>query len=214
MERLKVNEIFVSIQGESSRAGLACAFVRLTGCPLRCRWCDTTYAYHQGREMSLEEILLRVASLGVELVEVTGGEPLAQEATPELLRLLCDSGHQVMLETSGALDLAPVDLRVRVIMDIKCPGSGMAQHMHWPNLEHLKPGDEVKFVLADRRDYDYARQAIQRHDLARRCQVLLSVVHGALEPRRVVEWMLADRLPARFQLQLHKYIWPPDQRGV
>lgn len=214
MERLKVNEIFVSIQGESSRAGLACAFVRLTGCPLRCRWCDTTYAYHQGREMSLEEILLRVASFGVELVEVTGGEPLMQEQTPELLRQLCDSGHQVMLETSGALDLAPVDLRVRVIMDIKCPGSGMAQRMHWPNLEHLKPGDEVKFVLADRRDYDYARQAVQRHDLARRCRVLLSVVHGALEPRRVVEWMLADRLPARFQLQLHKYIWPPDQRGV
>jgi len=214
VERLKVNEIFVSIQGESSRAGLACAFVRLTGCPLRCRWCDTTYAYHQGREMSLEEILLRVASFGVELVEVTGGEPLMQEQTPELLRQLCDSGHQVMLETSGALDLAPVDLRVRVIMDIKCPGSGMAQRMHWPNLEHLKPGDEVKFVLADRRDYDYARQAVQRHDLARRCRVLLSVVHGALEPRRVVEWMLADRLPARFQLQLHKYIWPPDQRGV
>lgn len=214
MGALVVNELFVSIQGESSRVGLPCVFVRLTGCPLRCRWCDTTYAYDEGRTMSLEEILMRVASFGVELVEVTGGEPLMQEQTPELLRQLCDSGHQVMLETSGALELAPVDLRVRVVMDIKCPGSGMAERMHWPNLELLKADDEVKFVLADRQDYEYARQVMERHDLARRCRVLLSVVHGALKPREVVQWMLADRLPARFQLQLHKYIWPPDQRGV
>lgn len=214
MGALVVNELFVSIQGESSRVGLPCVFVRLTGCPLRCRWCDTTYAYDEGRTMSLEEILMRVASFGVELVEVTGGEPLMQEQTPELLRQLCDSGHQVMLETSGALELAPVDLRVRVVMDIKCPGSGMAERMHWPNLELLKADDEVKFVLADRQDYEYARQVMERHDLARRCRVLLSVVHGTLKPREVVQWMLADRLPARFQLQLHKYIWPPDQRGV
>lgn len=214
MPTLKVNEIFLSIQGESSWAGLACAFVRLTGCPLRCRWCDTTYAYEEGRDLPLAEVLARVRGLGSRLVEVTGGEPLAQERTPELVDALLAAGHVVLVETSGALDIRVLDRRTHIIMDVKCPGSGMSERMHWPNLEKLGPRDEVKFVLADRADYEYARRVVAEHGLAGRVGLLLSPVMGLIEPRQVVQWMLADRLPARFQLQLHKYIWPPEARGV
>lgn len=164
--------------------------------------------------MALDQAAGKASDLGVGLVEVTGGEPLAQEACPELLTLLCDQGLTVLLETGGALDTAPVDPRVHVILDVKCPSSGMADRMHWPNLDRLGPDDEVKFVIADRADYDYAKLIMARHGLARRARVLISTVHGALDPRQAVEWLLADRLPARFQLQLHKYIWPPTARGV
>jgi 7-carboxy-7-deazaguanine synthase len=214
MPTLKVNEIFLSIQGESSWAGLACAFVRLTGCPLRCRWCDTAYAYEQGRETPLAEVVARVQALGSGLVEVTGGEPLAQAATPALVRALLEAGRTVLVETSGALDIGALDRRARVIMDVKCPSSGMGGRMHWPNLGKLRPHDEVKFVLADRADYEYARAVVTERGLAGRAGLLLSPVMGMIEPRQVVEWMLADRLPARFQLQMHKYIWPPEARGV
>ncbi len=214
MPILKVNEIFLSIQGESSWAGLACAFVRLTGCPLRCRWCDTAYAYEDGEYLSLNEVVRRVLDFGVGLAEVTGGEPLAQAASLELITGLCDLGRTVLLETSGAFDIRPVDRRARIIMDVKCPSSGMHERLHRPNLDSLGPRDEVKFVLAGRPDYDYARGLILGQGLHRRCQVLLSTVQGELAPAQVVEWMLADRLPARFQLQMHKYIWPGRERGV
>lgn len=211
---LMVNEIFYSIQGESSWAGLPCAFVRLSGCPLRCRWCDTSYAWEEGREMSLERILARVEEHQAPLVELTGGEPLAQKNSLALLSALCSAERTVLLETSGALSIAPVDQRVHIIMDIKCPSSGMSHRMHWPNLEQLKKSDEVKLVLADEEDYRFARRVIKEHDLAARCGVLISTVHGSIEARQVVEWILADRLPVRFQLQMHKYIWPPEKRGV
>lgn len=212
--RLEVCEIFLSIQGESSFAGLSCSFVRLAGCPLDCRWCDTPYAKEPGQNLTLEAITGQVRDLGVGLVEITGGEPLAQEATPTLLEMLLEWGHTVLLETSGAFDIARVPGEVHLIMDIKCPSSGMAQRMHWPNLELLKPHHELKFVLASREDYDYARELISKHRLAERCTLLLSTVMDQVEPSQVVQWMLQDKLPARFQLQLHKYIWPPDQRGV
>lgn len=212
--RLQVAEIFLSIQGESSFAGLPCAFVRLAGCPLRCRWCDTAYARAGGQAMALEEAVERVLAHGVDLVEVTGGEPLAQPGGPALVGALCDAGRTVLVETSGALDIAGLDPRAHVIMDVKCPGSGMDQRLHRPNLARLRPRDEAKFVLASRADYEYAVSVIRAHGLERRTQVLLSTVHGTLAPRQAVEWMLADRLRARFQLQLHKYIWGPEARGV
>ncbi|MBI5522318.1 MAG: radical SAM protein [Desulfarculus sp.] len=214
MARLMVSELFVSIQGESSFAGWPCAFVRLAGCPLACRWCDSLYARQGGEPLALDQAVAWAAGQGVELVEVTGGEPLAQPASLELISRLCDLGRTVLVETSGALDIAPVDPRARVIMDVKCPSSGMHERLHRPNLEALQPRHEVKFVLAGRADYEYARAMLTEHGLARRCQVLLSTVHGQLAPAQAVEWMLSDRLPARFQLQLHKYIWPGQERGV
>ena len=213
-QQLLINEIFHSIQGESTYAGLPCSFVRLAGCPLRCRWCDTVYARDTGDYMGIDWIVSQVESLGSELVEVTGGEPLAQAGVHQLLSELCDTDRTVLLETSGAFDIGPVDPRVHVIMDLKCPSSGMSGRMELSNLEKLKPEDEVKFVLAGREDYDHAARMITRFDLHQRCKVLISAVHGKLEKRIAVEWMLADRLPARFQLQMHKYIWPPDARGV
>lgn len=212
--QLEICEIFVSIQGESSFAGLPCTFVRTAGCPLDCRWCDTDYAKRPGHIVDLEAIAARVRELGVELVELTGGEPLAQAGSPALLSLLLSQGHTLLLETSGAFDIAAVPEPVHVIMDVKCPSSGMAGRMHWPNLERLRPHHQVKFVIADRADYEYARRVMARHHLPQRAQVLLSVVLGRIAPSRVVQWLLADRLPARFQLQVHKYIWPPEARGV
>ena len=214
MTFLRVNELFVSIQGESSHAGLACAFVRLTGCPLECAWCDTAHARHEGRPLALGAVVDWVAGQGVGLAEVTGGEPLAQEAAPALISALCDRGLTVLVETSGALDITVVDRRARVIMDVKCPSSGMHQRLLLANLGHLQAKDETKFVLADRADYEYARSFMARHGLAGRCQVLLSTVTGRLAPAQAVAWMLEDRLPARFQLQMHKYIWPGVERGV
>ncbi|MFZ5586933.1 MAG: radical SAM protein [Thermodesulfobacteriota bacterium] len=214
MTVLMVSELFVSIQGESSFAGLPCAFVRLAGCPLACRWCDTAYARRGGQPRALGDLLAWAAAQNVDLVEVTGGEPLAQAGCPELLAGLCDQGHAVLLETSGALDIAAVDERVHVIMDVKCPSSGMHQRLHRPNLALVAAKDEVKFVVADRADYEYARDLIRVHGLESRCQVLVSTVFGQVEPAEVVAWMLADRLRARFQLQLHKLIWPHRDRGV
>jgi 7-carboxy-7-deazaguanine synthase len=214
MYKLKVCEIFLSLQGESSFVGLPCVFVRTSGCPLECRWCDTTYAKTEGHDMILEEILGKVAGLGVELVELTGGEPLAQEAAPRMMELFLLDGYTVLLETSGAYSLAQVPEEVHVIMDLKCPSSGMHERMHWPNLEMLRPHHEVKFVLADRADYDYALRMIEQHRLAERAGVLISCVHGAIASSQVADWILQDRLPVRFQLPLHKELWPEHTRGV
>ncbi len=211
---LKITEIFHSIQGESTRAGLPCVFVRLTGCPLRCSWCDTEYAFHGGTSMSVESILTQVQSYGCPLVEVTGGEPLHQPGSLVLLAELCNSGFQVMLETSGAFDISQVDKRVTIILDVKCPGSGMTDRMRWENISHLSSKDEVKFVVKDRADYEWARDIVKQYQLGDRCPVLVSPVFGALHLQSLAEWILGDRLPVRFQLQLHKVIWDPETRGV
>jgi 7-carboxy-7-deazaguanine synthase len=211
---MRVTEIFHSIQGESSFVGQPCVFIRLTGCPLRCAWCDTEYAFYGGNEQSVEDILGKVESYGCRLVEITGGEPLAQSDAFPLITKLCERGYDVLIETSGAIDTAAVDARAHVILDVKCPGSGMSDRMHWPNLDRLGRKDEAKFVLADRADYEWARQVLERHELATRCTVLMSPVFGSLDPRQLAEWVLADRLPVRLQLQLHKLIWAPDMRGV
>ncbi len=211
---LKVNEIFHSIQGESRHAGRPCVFVRLTGCNLRCNWCDTAYAFEEGFELNVESVLERIAKYATPYVLVTGGEPLAQEGAADLIGELCDRGYEVAVETGGSLDFSSLDRRAMVVMDLKCPGSGMSHRNRWENIALLKSMDEVKFVLADRADYDWARDVIARHRLADRCGVLMSPVHGALQPRALAEWILADRLPVRLQLQIHKYIWPPDLRGV
>ena len=211
---LKVNELFISIQGESSFAGLPCVFVRLTGCPLRCSWCDTTYAYQDGQDVPIDDIVEQVLAFEVPLVELTGGEPLAQRRVHDLLRRLCDAGKTVLLETSGHLDVSRVDQRVHVVMDIKCPSSGMTNKMRWANLDALKPTDEVKFVIGGREDYEFARDSIVNYQLGDRCHPLLSIVFGTVHASDVVRWMLEDKVPARFQLQMHKSIWPPDKRGV
>lgn len=211
---MRVTEIFHSIQGESTFAGQPCVFVRLTGCPLRCTWCDTEYAFYGGSGQSIEQILAKVESYGCRLVEVTGGEPLAQPESLTLIARLCERGFDVLIETSGAIDTAAVDARAHVILDVKCPGSGMSDRMHWPNLDRLTGKDEVKFVLTDRSDYDWACHVLAQYELASRCPVLMSPVFGSLDVRQLAEWILADRLPVRLQLQLHKLIWTPDMRGV
>lgn len=211
---MRVTEIFYSIQGESSYAGRPCTFVRLTGCPLRCTWCDTDYAFEGGRDMTVAAVLDDVRRYGCSLVELTGGEPLQQPAAFLLLTALCDEGYTVLLETSGAIDVSPVDPRVHIILDVKCPGSGMTDRMNRQNLDRVTAKDEVKFVIQDRTDYDWARTVFTQYDLPARCPVLFSPVFGELEPRRLAEWILADRLPVRFQLQLHKAIWDPSMRGV
>ena len=211
---MRITEIFFSIQGESSYTGLPCVFVRFTGCPLRCGWCDTAYAFYEGTERSLESILNEVEHYNCRLVEITGGEPLAQAEAHGLITALADRGYTVLIETSGAIDLAPVDPRAILIMDLKCPGSGMEDRNRWSNLSLLKPHDEVKFVIKDRADYDWAVEIIHRYGLSDRQRVLLSPVFGELEPQVLAEWILADRLPVRFQLQVHKLIWDPAMRGV
>mgnify|MGYP000038284244 CR=1 FL=1 len=214
-----VTEIFHSIQGESSYAGLPCTFVRLTGCHLRCVYCDTTYAFFGGERMSVEEVLARVGAFwegaeGMRLVEVTGGEPLLQKDIYPLTERLCDLGYTVLMETSGSLPIWHLDPRVIRIMDLKTPGSGHAHANLWENIEHLRPRDEVKFVLMDRRDFEWACDIIHRYDLTRRAHVLMSPAHGILDPKTLAEWILRSRLPVRLQIQLHKYIWGPDARGV
>lgn len=211
---LKVTEIFHSIQGESTYAGRPCVFIRLTGCPLRCTWCDTAYAFYGGRDMTMDEIVAQVRAFDCPLVEVTGGEPLSQPDALTLMTRLCDERFEVLLETSGAIDTSGVDLRVHVILDVKCPGSGMTDRMHWLNLDSLSSKDEVKFVIKDRADYEWAREVIRRRDIPARSTVLFSPVFGGADPRQLAEWVLADKLPVRFQLQMHKYIWAPDMRGV
>jgi 7-carboxy-7-deazaguanine synthase len=212
---LTINEIFHSIQGESSFAGQPCVFVRLTACDLRCTWCDTPYAFYEGRKMSVDEVIADVESRGCELVEVTGGEPLLQQDVYPLMQRLIDAGKTVLIETGGHRSIGKVPAGVIRIMDVKCPGSGESAKNDWSNLPLLTKRDEVKFVIADRVDYDYAREILAREHLADRCgAVLFSPVHGELEPRQLSEWVLADRLPVRVQLQLHKYIWSPETRGV
>lgn len=210
--RLRITEIFASVQGESTRVGLPTVFVRLTGCPLRCRWCDTAYAFSGGDSRALADILTEVASHGLRHVCVTGGEPLAQKGCLALLKALCDAGHAVSLETSGALDIGAVDARVARIMDLKAPGSGEADKNRYDNLALLTPRDELKFVLADVADYDWACAQIASHGLAGRCELLFSPVAGELDPAALAEWIVRDRLPVRFQLQLHKILWH-DARG-
>ena len=212
---LTVNEIYHSIQGESTWAGWPCVFVRLTYCNLRCNYCDTEYAFYEGKRMALKEIVDQVESFGSDLVEITGGEPLLQKNVLPLMSILCDAGHTVLLETSGAHDIAPVDTRVHRIMDLKTPDSGEVEKNLWSNIDHLRPRDEVKFVIGSREDYEWSRDKVQRFDLPARCHaVLFSPIFGRIDPREIVEWILADKLNVRFQLQMHKFIWTPTQRGV
>jgi 7-carboxy-7-deazaguanine synthase len=212
---LTVNEIFHSVQGESTRAGVRCVFVRLTACDLRCSWCDTPYAFHEGRKMSIQEVLETVASYECPTVELTGGEPLLQKDVYPLMAALIEAGHTVLIETGGHVNIGQVPGDVIKIVDVKCPGSGEAHRMDWDNLSKLAARDEVKFVIRDREDYEYARDVLTRHQLDRRCAaVLFSPVHGVLNARQLTEWVLADRLPVRVQLQVHKYIWDAQTRGV
>ncbi len=210
--RLRVSEIFHSIQGESTSVGQPTVFVRLTGCPLRCTWCDTAYAFSGGELRSLPSILESVAGFGARHVCVTGGEPLAQPASRVLLNQLCDAGYRVQLETSGALDITGTDPRVTVVMDLKPPSSGESGRNLWTNLAQLRPQDQVKFVIAGRDDYEWSKRILVEHGLPARCQVLFSPAWGQLEPRELAEWILADRLEVCFQVQLHKYLWA-DARG-
>ena len=213
-DRLRINEIYKSIQGESSWAGLPCVFVRLTGCHLRCHYCDTEYAFHEGRWMTLAEILARVSEEDAPLVEITGGEPLLQPACGALARRLLDLGLTVLCETSGALPIDRLPPEVIKIMDLKCPSSGEVERNDWSNIDRLGPRDEVKFVIGDRVDFDWAVDVIKRYDLAERCGLLMSPVFGEIESSQLVEWVLSEQLPVRFQLQMHKFIWSPTEIGV
>jgi len=212
---LTINEIFFSIQGESTRAGLPCVFVRLTACDLRCSWCDTPYAFHEGQKMSIDEVAAAVARHQCPLVEITGGEPLLQEDVYPLMERLLSEGHTVMLETGGHRPIDRVPAAVLKIIDVKCPASGEANKHDWRNLDRLAPHDEVKFVVQDRADYEYAKDVIARYDLANRAAaILMSPVHDVLHPRTLSEWVLTDHLSVRLQIQLHKIIWDPGTRGV
>lgn len=212
---LTINEIYHSIQGESTWAGKPCVFVRLTFCDLRCNYCDTEYAFYEGKKQTLQEIVDAVAVFRCPLVEVTGGEPLLQKNVLPLMTMLADAGHTVLLETSGAHDISKVDARVHRIMDLKTPGSGESARNLFSNIEHLTQLDEVKFVIGSREDYDWSREQIDGHALTKRCgAVLFSPIFGRIDPRQIVEWILADNLPVRFQLQMHKFIWSPTERGV
>jgi 7-carboxy-7-deazaguanine synthase len=209
-----VNEIFTSIQGETTRAGEPCTFVRLTGCNLRCAYCDTAYAFHEGAERPIEEVVAEVARRGVRFVTITGGEPLAQEGFYDLCRRLLDAGHEVQIETGGSLPTDRIDPRARVILDVKTPGSRMENAAQWENLRRVRKGDEVKFVLVDRADYEFARDVIRSGRVPAGPPILLSPAHGSLDPKDLARWILDDRLPARLQIQVHKYIWGCDARGV
>lgn len=212
---LTINEIFHSIQGESTHAGRPCVFVRLTACDLRCRWCDTPYAFHEGRKMTVDEVVADVDARGCPVVEVTGGEPLLQPDVYPLMQRLLDSGKTVLIETGGHRSIAQVPPGVIRIVDVKCPGSGESEKNDWSNLAHLTATDEVKFVIADRTDYEFAREVMRRDNLDQKvAAVLFSPVHGELDAKQLAEWVIADRLPVRVQLQVHKYIWSPDTRGV
>ena len=219
-EFLRVTEIFHSIQGESTWAGMPCTFVRLTGCPLRCSWCDTAYAFHGGEKLSLDDIVARVKEIGTRLVELTGGEPLVHRGAFELATRLLDDGYTVLVETSGAVDIAPLDSRTHTIMDLKCPGSGESARNLWSNLDHLGAGDELKFVIADRADYEWAREVIHSHGLDHRLAagtlraILVSPVWDAVDLQELAGWILEDHLPVRYQIQLHKVIWGANVPGV
>lgn len=210
---MRITEIYKSIQGESSYAGLPCVFIRTTGCDLRCSWCDSEFTFSGGTSMTLDQIIAEVETYDCELVELTGGEPMLQPEIYELAERLADAGHTVLIETGGHRDISKLDQRVVRIMDLKCPASGECEKNLWSNLEHLRPHDEVKFVLADRGDYDWMLQTIREHRLEDRVKLLISTAFGSVKPEQVVAWMLEDKLRARFQLQLHKYIWRPEERG-
>ncbi len=228
MSSLKINEIFYSIQGESTRAGLPCVFIRLTGCHLRCGYCDTEYAFHEGSRRSIDDIIEEAQRIGgdCQLYEVTGGEPLLQKPVHELMAKLCDMGKTVLVETSGACDISVCDPRVKRIMDLKTPGSGEVERNHWPNIEHLTKQDEVKFVLCSREDYEWARKVVEEHKLAERvAAILVSAVHETppgkelpgsqgLSLQNLAQWVLEDHVPVQIQTQLHKLIWPASARGV
>ena len=206
---LRITEIFHSIQGESTYAGQPCVFIRLTGCPLRCSWCDTTYAFHGGTDMSLESVLEQVNSYACPLVEVTGGEPLAQPAAFPLVTKLCDEGFEVLIETSGSIDITPVDSRAQIIMDIKCPGSEMENQMRWENIQHITTKDQIKFVISNRRDYDWAIDIVKQHHLTNRCPVLFSPVFGSQDLRPMAEWILEDRMQVRLQAVSYTHLTLP-----
>ncbi len=211
---LKVNEIYFSIQGESSKAGLPCIFIRLTYCNLRCTYCDTEYAFYEGKDYTIEEILNETKKYNCKLVEVTGGEPLVQEECIDLMKRLCDEGYEVLLETGGSLPVKNVDTRVMIIMDLKCPSSGMLKKNLYENIDYIKSTDEIKFVIGNREDYDWSKEIIEKYSLIGKCSILFSVVFGELEPVTLVEWILEDKLNVRFQLQMHKFIWDPAAKGV
>ena len=211
---LTVNEIFFSIQGEGTRAGLPCVFVRLTGCPLRCTYCDTAYAFHEGRRREEADVIAEVERFPCRLLLLTGGEPLAQAAAFPFVTTLADRGWQVLVETSGHVPIDALDARAVAIVDVKTPASGESARMHWPNLDAPRPQDEVKFVIADREDYEWSRAVVQERSLAARRTILFSPVHGRLDPGLLAQWLLEDGVPARLQVQLHKYLWPGVERGV
>ena len=211
---LKVNEIYYSIQGESTSAGLPCVFVRLTYCNLRCTYCDTEYAFYEGKDYSIESIIDEVKKYDCRLVEVTGGEPLMQPECLDLMKKLCDEGFEVLLETGGSLPVNEVEKRVKIIMDLKCPSSRMMGKNLYENIDHIKPTDEIKFVIGSREDYDWTKEIMNKYKLNDKCEILLSVVLGALEPLMLVDWVLKDKLKVRFQLQMHKFIWDPQTKGV
>jgi 7-carboxy-7-deazaguanine synthase len=212
---LRVTEIFRSIQGESTHAGRPCAFVRLTGCPMRCVWCDSAYTFSGGEHETIDAIVEKVRAFGCNLVEITGGEPLAQDEAFTLIERLCDEGYEVLVETGGYFSTERVDARAKVILDVKCPASGEAHRNHWPNLERLKPGhDEVKFVIASEEDWVYTRRIIEEYQLEKRCAILISAAWKQLDLQVLSEWIASSGLDVRMQLQLHKYIWGPEVRGV
>mgnify|MGYP001432794668 CR=1 FL=1 len=211
---VKVNEIYFSVQGESTKAGLPCVFVRLTYCNLRCSYCDTEYAFFEGKDFSTEEIIAEVKKYNCKLVEITGGEPLVQAECSELMTELCNEGFEVLLETSGSLPVKNLDSRIKIIMDLKCPSSGMLKKNNYENISFLKPTDEVKFVIGSDEDYNWAKNLIAEYKLDEKCIILFSCVFGRLEPVTLVDWILKDNLNVRFQLQMHKFIWDPAAKGV
>jgi 7-carboxy-7-deazaguanine synthase len=214
---LRISEMFLSIQGESTAAGMPCTFIRLQGCGLRCSWCDTAYALEMAepsRHITFDEIIASVESFGCNLVEITGGEPLEQEQVHGLMSMLCDKGYRVMIETGGYLDVKNIDRRVKKILDLKCPSSGMVKKNLMTNIEFLTSDDEVKFVIGTEEDYEWTKGVVNDHRLSEKCAVLLSPVFGVMHPAELSHWLLRDRLDARLQLQIHKFIWPPEQRGV
>jgi 7-carboxy-7-deazaguanine synthase len=211
---LKINEIYYSVQGESTKAGLPCVFVRMTYCNLRCTYCDTEYAFYEGKEFSIDQIIAKVKEYNCSLVEITGGEPLLQDETHSLMQNLADWGYEVLLETGGSLSIKNVDPRVKIIMDLKTPSSGMMKKNMYENINFIKKEDEVKFVIGSRDDYLWSKEILVKYDFDKKCEILFSVIFGKLKPVELVNWILEDRLNVRFQLQMHKFIWKPDERGV
>jgi 7-carboxy-7-deazaguanine synthase len=211
---LKINEIYYSLQGESTHMGGPCVFVRLTYCNLRCSYCDSEYAFYEGREIPISEIISKVESFNCPLVEITGGEPLIQKNVLILMNILCDKGFEVLIETAGHIDISMIDKRVKRIMDIKCPSSGESEKMLWENIEHLREGDEVKFVVGTQEDLDFTKEVSEKYQIHKRCTVIISPIFNKMNYRKIADWILENQLPVRMQIQLHKLIWEPSTRGV